>query len=71
MVTTASVAIFSGQIKLHSKYLKDLDYINSIRNFFFFLNARQSVVGQSTVALKHAHFVFVSLSFHLLLIFNF
>ena len=30
LVSPVAVGIFSGQIKLHSKYLQDLEYINTI-----------------------------------------
>jgi hypothetical protein len=32
LISPITVALFSGQIKLNSKYLKDLDYINKIGN---------------------------------------
>jgi len=32
LVSPITVALFSGQIKINSKFLKDLDYINKIGN---------------------------------------
>lgn len=33
LVTPITVALFSGQIKLNSKYMKDLEHLNLIRKF--------------------------------------